>query len=120
MLYVVFNVGALTASHRTDRMSANPIRLFGNATFAIRAYDVTRKSEVTRSLVSIARIGFPSGASVRWSASNFCSSPIPPFVTFSVQLEQMCNREVEIIISCLLIDEGKQVHAPTQPLEDPF
>jgi hypothetical protein len=33
----------------------------------------------------------------------------------------MCNREVEIIISCLLIDEEeKQVHAPIQPLEDPF
>jgi hypothetical protein len=25
ILYVMFNVGALTASHRTDRMSANPI-----------------------------------------------------------------------------------------------
>ena len=68
----MFNVGALNASHRTDRMSANPIRIF-------------RKG--TRSLVRIARIGriaFPSGASVRWSASNFSSSPIPPFVTFSV------------------------------------
>jgi hypothetical protein len=88
MLYVMFNVGALTASHRTNR--ANPIRFLGKATFAIRtmrADDVTPKSEGTRSLVRIARIGqiaFPSGASVRWSASNFSSSPIPPFVTFSV------------------------------------
>jgi hypothetical protein len=77
----MFNVGALTASHRTDRMSANPIRLLWKATFAMRADDVTRKSEGTRSLV---RIAFPSGASVRWSASNFSSSPIAPFVTFSV------------------------------------
>jgi hypothetical protein len=83
----MFNVGALTASHRTDRISANPIRLLGKATFAIRAMradDVTRKSEGTRSLVRIGRIAFPSGASVRWSASNFSSSPIPLFVTFSV------------------------------------
>jgi hypothetical protein len=86
----MFNVGALTASHRTDRMSANLMRILGKATFAIRtmrASDVTRKSEGTRSLVRIARngrIAFPSGASVYWSASNFSSSPIPPFVTFSV------------------------------------
>jgi hypothetical protein len=45
LLYVMFNVGALTASHRTDRISANPIRLLGKATFAMRADDVTRKSE---------------------------------------------------------------------------
>jgi hypothetical protein len=86
----MFTVGALTASHRTNRMSANPIRTVGKATFAIhtmRADDVTRKSEGTRSLVRIARIGriaFPSEASVHWSASNFPSSPISPFVTFSV------------------------------------
>jgi hypothetical protein len=87
MLYVMFNVGALTVSHRMDRVSANPIRFLGKATFAMRADDVKRKSEGTRSLVRIARIGriaFPSGASVRWPASNFSSSPIPPFVTFSV------------------------------------
>jgi hypothetical protein len=44
----MFNVGALTASHRTDRMSANPFKILGKATFAIRsmrADDVTRKSE---------------------------------------------------------------------------
>ena len=44
----MFNVDALTASHRTDRMSANPIRILEKATFAIRtmrADDVTRKSE---------------------------------------------------------------------------
>jgi hypothetical protein len=43
----MFNVHALTASHRTDRMSAIPIRILGKATFAIctmRADDVTRKS----------------------------------------------------------------------------
>jgi hypothetical protein len=78
---------ALTASHRTHRMSANPIRILGKATFAIRtmrADDVTRKSEGRRSLVRIRRIAFPSGASVRWSASNCSSCPIPPFFTFSV------------------------------------
>jgi hypothetical protein len=83
----MFNVGSLTDSHRTDRMSANPIRIVGKATFAIRtmrADDVTRKSEGTRSLVRIGRIALPLGASVHWSASNFSSSPIPPFVTFSV------------------------------------
>jgi hypothetical protein len=42
ILYVMFNVGALTASHRTERMWANPIRIF-------------RKG--TRSLVRIVRIG---------------------------------------------------------------
>ena len=55
----MFNVGALTASHRTDQMSANPIRILGKATFpirTIRADDVTRKSEGTRSLVRIVRI----------------------------------------------------------------
>jgi hypothetical protein len=49
----MFNVGALTDS---DRMSANPIRIVGKATFAIRtmrADDVTRKSEGARSLVRI-------------------------------------------------------------------
>jgi hypothetical protein len=56
MLYVMFNVGALTALHRTNRMSANPIRFLGKATIVIRADDVTRKSEGTRSLVRIARI----------------------------------------------------------------
>jgi hypothetical protein len=46
----MFNVGALTASHRMDRMSANPIMIVGKPTFAIRtmrADDVTRKSEGT-------------------------------------------------------------------------
>jgi hypothetical protein len=112
----MFNVGALTATHRTDRMSANPISILGKATFAVPtmcADDVTRKSEGTRPLVRIARIGriaFPSGGSVHWSASNFSSSPIPPFVTFSViDWKKMSDSEVEIIISCLLIDEeGKQ------------
>jgi hypothetical protein len=44
----MFNVGALTASHRTDRMSANPIRILEKATIAIRtmrADDVTGKFE---------------------------------------------------------------------------
>jgi hypothetical protein len=92
----MFNVGALTASHRTDRMSANPIRILEEATFAIRtmrADDVTRKYEGTRSLVCIVcigRIAFSSGASVHWSASNFSSSPIPPFVTFSVLHWKKC------------------------------
>ena len=48
ILYVMFNVRELTASHHTDRMSANPIRILAKATFAIptmRADDVTRKSE---------------------------------------------------------------------------
>jgi hypothetical protein len=98
---------AFTSPHRTDRMSANPIGIVGKATFAIRtmrADDVTRKSEGTRSLVRIARIAFPSGARIRWSASNFSSSPIPPFLHVQCsRLEQMSNREVEIIISCLLI-----------------
>jgi hypothetical protein len=52
----MFNVDA---SLRTDWMSANPIRILGKATFAIptmRADDVTRKSEGTRSLVRIVRI----------------------------------------------------------------
>jgi hypothetical protein len=98
----MFNVGALTASHRTDRMSANSIRIVGKATFAIRtmrADDVTRKSEGTRSLVGIVRIArigriaFPSGASFDWSASNFSSSPIPPFVTFSVIDWNICVTE---------------------------
>jgi hypothetical protein len=63
------------------------IRFRGKATFAIRtmrADDVTRKSEGTRSLFRIGRIAFPSGGSVHWSAWNVSSSPIPPFVTFSV------------------------------------
>jgi hypothetical protein len=86
----MFTVGTLTASHRTDRMSANPIRILKKATFAIRtmrADDATRKSDGTRSLVRIVRIGriaFPSGASVHWSASDFSSSPVPPFVMISV------------------------------------
>jgi hypothetical protein len=44
----MFNVGALTASRRTDRMSVNPLRILGKVTFAIRtmrADDLTRKSE---------------------------------------------------------------------------
>ena len=43
----MFNVGALTASHRTHHMSINPM-ILGKATFAIRTMRVdvvTRKSE---------------------------------------------------------------------------
>jgi hypothetical protein len=54
---VMFNVGALNAWHRTDRMSANPIRISGKATFAMRANDVTRKSLL---LASSTPFGNPS------------------------------------------------------------
>jgi hypothetical protein len=55
----MFNVGALTASHRTDRMSENPIRISGKATLAMRVDDVTRKSLL---LASSAPFGNPSRA----------------------------------------------------------
>jgi tRNA(Ser,Leu) C12 N-acetylase TAN1 len=54
----MFNADALTASHRTDRMSANPIRILGQATFAIRtmrADDVTRKSETVNAGTRVGR-----------------------------------------------------------------
>ena len=69
MLYIMFNVGALTASHRTDRMSANPIRISGKATFATRADDVTRKSLL---LASSAPFGNPS-----WADNNRIAGTIP-------------------------------------------
>ena len=55
----MFNVGALPASHRTDRMSANPIRILEKATFAIRtmrADDVTRKSDKENAGTRVGRV----------------------------------------------------------------
>jgi hypothetical protein len=41
ILYVMFNVGALTASHRTDWMSANPIRILEQLLRFVRCVRMT-------------------------------------------------------------------------------